>query len=135
MSVQRISPVRPQLRVVGGTDVAPAPLAPVVPLRPARQLQVDTVALVDWRIVAKVALFAFGLLALFAISFIVFSAMLPGTGHTVSYTAAQGDTLWSIASKFASGRPVADVVGLIREANGIYSDALMSGQSLLIPVP
>jgi nucleoid-associated protein YgaU len=50
-----------------------------------------------------------------------------------TYVVAAGDTIWGIASNAAPGRDPRPVVEAIERANHVLPDALVPGQTLVIP--
>ena len=55
------------------------------------------------------------------------------TGASGAYVVRPGDTLWSIATRFAPSTDPRIVVDAIRSANGLDPAALVPGQQLSIP--
>ena len=51
-----------------------------------------------------------------------------------SYVVRSGDTLWSIADRVAPGQDPRPVVDAIAAANQVGLDAIVPGQTLLIPL-
>jgi Tfp pilus assembly protein FimV len=56
-----------------------------------------------------------------------------GGNGSRTYVVRPGDTLWSIATRFAPSRDPRPVVDAIRSANGVDPAALVPGQQLSIP--
>jgi LysM repeat protein len=50
-----------------------------------------------------------------------------------TYTVAESETLWEIASRYSGGQDVRKVIYAIKEANNLKSATLQPGQALLIP--
>jgi len=56
-------------------------------------------------------------------------------GVTNTWTVAEGETLWSIATEVtAAGGDVRDTMDAIKGLNALESSAITSGQQLLVPV-
>lgn len=58
----------------------------------------------------------------------------PYAGPTWSHSVSQGESIWALAGRIDSPRPVADVVEDIRVLNNLSSDLIVPGQVLTIPV-
>ncbi|OKL48953.1 hypothetical protein BSR29_03685 [Boudabousia liubingyangii] len=71
-------------------------------------------------------------LAVFAL---ILWSFMSYSGPVTEYTVSAGDTLWDLASRYRGNRSLEDTVAIMRELNGLSSDALAAGQSLLIPLP
>ncbi|MBV7363845.1 LysM peptidoglycan-binding domain-containing protein [Actinomycetaceae bacterium TAE3-ERU4] len=145
MSVQRVAPAvdvftKPRLRVVGGTDFTSIAQASRFSKESRTfKFEADFSALnlgkIDWNLLRRVLFLLVVVVFLFVLSVLVIANLFSFSGQTVSYIVSSGDSLWGIAQRYSSGRSVSDTLALIREINGIYGDALVPGQSLLIPLP
>jgi LysM repeat protein len=59
-------------------------------------------------------------------------------GHTeapahTTYTVAESETLWEIASRYSGGQDVRDVIYAIKQANHLKTATVQPGQTLVIP--
>jgi nucleoid-associated protein YgaU len=52
---------------------------------------------------------------------------------TASVVVKQGDSLWNIARRVSPGADPREVVGQIRDLNGLRSNLIQPGQVLLVP--
>ena len=112
-------PARPQLRLVGGTDL----VRPAAPVRVApRWLRTA----LGWGLAAAIAIGAAGGVA---------SALNePVSASGITVTVATGDTLWSIAAEHTdSAAQTQEYVTALISLNDLDSATLQVGQALQLP--
>lgn len=51
----------------------------------------------------------------------------------ITYTVAESETLWEIASRYSGGQDVRKLIYAIKEANHLKTATVQPGQALLIP--
>lgn len=91
-------------------------------------------------IVNKKRFFTFILICVLSANFVLFGLLKPFGANAdeakppIEITVKSGDTLWSIADKYADDREIRDLVQKIKNQNNLKNADLKIGQKLLIPV-